>query len=431
GALDFLFSELVLTSFAEIRDRTILQSNYANMVHAFQQLKLRCHTNGLFPSIGMYPDLPANMGRSEAFYVAIDQGCWYGFCRNMEKIALIIGDLPTARESDQAAQKIAALFLSCFWNDEKEFICDSFDPHQHKQLDSFPIFSLLFLESAFGIELLSDKIIQLADFIEYHLLADNGLRMTPVWDRNHRTEPAMSAWYPHWDFVALRLLARASRWQAVCKWLGLVEVYFSRLGYCPEFISTNYFPPQQWQHHGAAWNLNCAAGWYNALIDAVVGLSFDIGGITCLPTAAVAGYKLNNLAYRGGSWSVTKVGKGNHIKQLEIDAEIIRGSTKIPARFYTSDYHTLKIVYHSKQAAYPVLTEAPGVELSAVKVKTTETFFEIKGSGWSRIYFTALDEVEALFDGRAVAMEWSAENGSGSVNLLLNGEHHLIVRRKN
>ncbi|UCE05245.1 MAG: hypothetical protein JSW07_16730, partial [bacterium] len=313
GAMDYLFSEVVLSLFSETRDRMIIRLNYTSLVHAYQYLNSRCDENGLFSSFGMYPDLPYKMGRTERFYVAIDQGAWYGLCRNLEKMALAIGDIPTANQAREMAGKIEGSFLSIFWHDEKGFICDSFDPTEKIRLPSFPVFSLLFLESSFGFRLLKNQVGKAAEFIENHLLGDNGLKMTPEWDINHNSEPAMSGWYPHWDLPGIKLLTRAAKWTAMQKWLNLVEACYSQLGYCPEFLSTKYQRPELWHHHGAAWNLNCAAGWYNALIHSIIGIAFDSGGITCHPSPLVPEASLKKLIFRNGRWEVKKSGEGDFI----------------------------------------------------------------------------------------------------------------------
>ncbi|MBN2090259.1 hypothetical protein JW964_11660, partial [candidate division KSB1 bacterium] len=150
GAMDALFSELVLALFSETNDKKILRANYTLLIYVFQYLKSLTHPNGLFPSFGMYPDIPQKMGRTEDFYVAIDQGTWYTFCRNLEKMALVINDIPTAMQTREMAEKIQRSFLSTFWDEKQGFLCDSFHPQTKIQLKSYPIFSLLFFESPFG-----------------------------------------------------------------------------------------------------------------------------------------------------------------------------------------------------------------------------------------------------------------------------------------
>lgn len=430
GGMDFLFSELVLSLFTETGDRQALLANYASLLTAFRQLKSRCHPNGLFPSIGMYPDIPAKMGRTEHFYVAIDQGAWYCLCRNLEKIASFIGDLPTAEQARSTAQHISSNFLSTFWNDDKGFLCDSFNPDGKKQFHSFPIFSLLFLESSFGWQLIRNKIDEAATFIENHLLSENGMKMTPSWDINHFSEPAMSGWYPHWDLPAVKLLVRAGKWSAVQKWLNLVEECYSRLGYCPEFIATNHEHDQIWFHHGAAWNLNCATGWYQALLFAIFGIEFDTGGITCFPTQISQNASLKGMNFRTGRWNISKLGRGQYISHLKIDGEQIFGSLKVPTKFYTNSEHTIIIYYENQKPDFPVLTELIGAELIDIQHSKKGTAFTIRGVGTTDVEFSSYEKPTIIFDKKRIPFIWEEKKKSGSFQTELNGNHQLAIQIK-
>lgn len=425
GAMDFLFSEVVLSLYAETGDRMILRGNYTALHDAFTHLQQRSHANGLFPTIGMYPDLPAKMGRDENFYVAIDEGAWYGLCRNLEKIARLVGDQPAAQRASRQASKIAENFLATFWDEEKGFICDAFDPRTGKRHASYPLFSLLFLESPWGYALLHNKLNSCAQFISAHLLNERGLALTPAWDVNHHSEPAMSAWYPHWDFAAIKALAHAGDFQAVRRWLHLVDECYRRLGYCPEFVALNVKPEEQWQHHGAAWNLNCAAGWYNALLHGLAGLEFDLGGLTCRTTPDMPAFRLKQLHFRGGRWQMEKSGSGKFITSLKVDGEEIKGTLKIPPRFYTADEHQLRIHYAEKPPHDPTLLELWGAELVNVDWAKDKAVFLIQGFGQTDLCFSSPRQPELRFDGREIDCQWQPETKTARCQLLLSGEHEI------
>jgi hypothetical protein len=426
GGMDFLFSELVLALFNETQDKMVLRANYAALHHAFSHLAEKTDARGLFPGIGMYPDLPQKMGRTEQFYVAIDSGAWYSFCRNLEKIAALLGDEPTANRAAEFAQKIHTHFLPTFWDDEKGFICDGFNPATGERLQTFPVFSLLFLESPLGYPLLESKMPAAGDFIRQHLLGANGLSMTPAWDRNHTSEPAMSGWYPHWDWVALKVLARGEHREAIHFWLDRVEACLRQLGYCPEFVATNVPPAERFTRHGAAWNLNCAAGWYNALLHAVLGLDFDLGGITCraLPTGTV-----EKLAFRGGRWSVRKSGTGQFISALRLDNTEIFGTWKIPVRFYTAESHDLEIRLQEQPPETPGLTELWGAAVNQVEISGAATRIEIQGLGLTDLQFCAAQPPQLLLDGQSLQFDWNAPRQTGACQLKLTGIHELVLRK--
>ncbi|HPI74116.1 MAG TPA: hypothetical protein PLZ01_11950, partial [bacterium] len=373
GGFDFLFSELVLMLYAETCDEQILRANYATVRRSFDALASAAHDNGLVPGIGMYPDLPQKMGRRETSYVAIDNAAWYALCRNMEKMAGILQDEPTARRAYALVEKVESHFLPMFWDEEKGFICDSLTPAAGERVGSYPLFSLLFLESAFGRYLLKEKVDACSCFIADHLLTETGLSLTPLWDKHHQSEPAMSSWYPYWDFPAVTVWTLARNGDAVRRWLSLLEQTYQALGYCPEFLALQTAPEERWLGHGAAWNLNCAAGWYNALLIGLFGLRFDLGGITCTAAVNSAGEPplLARLSYRFGRWTVRRCGEGNEIQFLRVDGVPIPASCKIPVSFYTCADHQLDIEYGLKPAAGPILADLAGATL--IKVTSHES----------------------------------------------------------
>ncbi len=430
GGFDFLFSELVLMLYAETRDDQILHANYATVRRAFDTLAGAAHDNGLVPGIGMYPDLPQKMGRTETSYVAIDNAAWYALSRNMEKMAWMLQDELTARRALALAEKVGYHFLPVFWDEEKGFIHDSFAPATGERVDSYPLFSLLFLESAFGRYLLKDKIHACSRFIAGQLLIETGLSLTPAWDRHHQSEPAMSSWYPYWDFPAVTVWTLARNGDAVQRWQSLLEQTYQVLGYCPEFITLHTAPEERWSHHGAAWNLNCAAGWYNALLIGLFGLRFDLGGITCTATPNYAGEPplLTRLSYRKGRWTVRRRGEGNEIKFIRVDGVAVPASRKVPDSFYTTADHQLDIEYGDEPAAGPVLLDLAGASL--IKVINHESYlvFTVHGLGAVDVLFSSPRCPELALDQTKISLRWDPADRTAYARLFMSGRHDLRLK---
>ena len=426
GAMDFLFSEVVLALFRETEDRTFLRSNYAVLVHAFNHLAARTNEQGFFPSIGMYPDLPQKMGRTTDSYVAIDEGAWYGLCRNVEKIAWLLDDHPTAKRSSVIAEKISQNFNATFFCEDKGFLCDSYNPHTKSPVTSYPLFSLLALESPLCYPLINGKEQACATFIVENLLDEHGISLTPPWDVNHTSEPALSAWYPHWDIIAIKMLSFAGKTAELYQWLSLVNECFTTLGYCPEFVSTNVAPTEKWKYHGAAWNLNCASGWYQALLFAVAGLDFDIDGVTCHSTAGMPHYCLEGLFFKGGRWTVQKTGAGQFISGLKIDGKVVTGSLKIPTCHYTKDQHHLMIHYTTVQPSFPQLARLDGAALIDVRVSGNKTVCLIKGFGLTDARIT-LPVHAVLLDNIKIPVSRNGNMNTGYCQFNLSGEHELMI----
>ncbi|NLP10123.1 hypothetical protein GX408_06970 [bacterium] len=427
GGFDFLFSELVLMLYAETCDDQILRTNYATVRRSFNALAAAAHENGLVPGFGMYPDLPQKMGRRETSFVAIDNAAWYALCRNMEKMAQMLQDEATARCAYAMAEKVESHFLPMFWDEENGFIHDSVVPASGERVDSYPLFSLLFLESAFGRYLLKEKIEACSRFIADHLLTETGLSLTPVWDRHHQSEPAMSSWYPYWDYPAITVWTLARNGDAVRRWQSLLEQTYQALGYCPEFLALHTAPEERWIRHGAAWNLNCAAGWYNALLTGLFGLRFDLGGITCTAAPSFAGEPplLTRLSYRFGRWTVRRCGVGNEIKFIRVDGVTIPASWKIPDSFYTSADHQLDIEYGDEPAAGPVLLDLAGASLIQVMGDESGFIWTVHGLGAVDVLFYSPQRPELWLDQTRLPLHWDPDRRTAHARLFLAGRHDL------
>lgn len=431
GGHDFLFSELVMILYSETQDKNILLANYPVLVHAFRELSGRCRANGLFTTMGMYPDLPQKMGRDENSYVAIDSGAWYGLCRNLEKISWQIGDLAMAGRAGAMADKIETSFLPLFWDDVKGFLCDSCNPETMKKIHSYPLFSLLMLESPYGYHLLREKLHDIGRFLNLHLLGATGLSLTPAWDVNHNTEPAMSAWYPHWDFPAVKIWTDNLDQTALQKWLAVVEQCYQALGYCPEFLSLETPAEQKWQNHGAAWNLNCATGWYQALLHSFIGIETDIGGLTCHPAPALHDGQraaIKKLCYRGGKWDIESAGKGDFITEIFVDDAPVIGTLKIPCSFYTPGCHRIKIQYDERPIDGPMLLSLCGAAVAGSESSPQQSVYPIQGFGRVDLRFAGARECTVWLDGRLIKHNDASGLHIGYSRLELTGEHELRLK---
>ncbi len=422
GAIDFLFANAVMRLFDETADRRVLYANYTTLVHAFRQMVDKADNNGFFPSIGMYPDLPQKMGRHESSLVCIDQGAFYCFCRLLIRAAQELGDDRTAQQARLLQMRIEAHFFDFFWDKDKGFFCDSYDLVQKRAIKSYPLFSLLFLESDMGDRLLRGKETRVARFIAEHSLTPYGLRLTPDWDIFHHTEPAMSSWYPHWDFPVLRLLGKAGEFKSIAKWLDLVESCFQRLGYCPEFIAAK--KPFA-SIHGAAWNLNCGSGWYNALLRALVGMDFGADGITLLATPYSC--RLSNIAFRSGLWSKESLGEGKHVAHFWVDGKKINYVLKIPSIFYTPGTHRLQVQYQTVPVLHALLHEIDA-EVISVQKKEKTIRYRVKGDGPVKAVFSGSVKNITLDDKQLQISSFT--NARWWVQFDLSGEHQLDIQEQ-
>ena len=100
-----------------------------------------------------------------------------------------------------------------------------------------------------------------------------------------------------------------------------------------------------WTKHGALSNLNCATGWYRAVIEAVLGLRLDGGRMEVLPCALPLGeVELRGLQHSGTTWDITVRYSGSALLEIKIDGVAMDGRI-VPERFFDGGRHALEGVY--------------------------------------------------------------------------------------
>ncbi len=398
----------------------------ARLGEAARQVRER----GLEANIGFYPDLPVRFGRSESSAVAMESGTLYAFCRLLETVALERGDSRTAGEATEIAGRIQTSFERAFWNEKTGFLMDSVDLLTGAPNEAYPLFSLMFMQTPLGLPLIRPHMHTMARFARDHFQMRHGTRLLPAWDGRRKGEDALSSWYPHWDVYLLKLLRRGGERDGILSWLQSMERVLERLGYAPEFIALDGLErgdTDAWRQHGAVSNLNCASGWYRAIVEGIFGIEFDTGGMSVVPLDLdIPGMSLRRLVHRGSQWEITVEGQGGSSAEIRVDGNILRGCTKVPSRFHDGRPHRLEIHYASR-GSHPCFTEIVNAEVVDTEGDDAHASVRIRGMGTVDIAFAAPHAMEVRVDGRTVAFR--SESGTGYTQLPLEGEHTLSLRK--
>lgn len=424
GSLDVLLYTLVYSAYLEHRDISDLEWIYPRMREFLGLVLARSDQRGLFPNIGFYPDLPLRFHRTITSAVAMEVAGFYTFCRICENVARLFSDDPTASRAAAAATTLETTFDETFYDSGKDFWIDSVDLENGERNTSFPVFTLLFLHSPLGLSLIRGRLKDAGEFISRHLCARFGLRLLPEWDRNAATETVSGSWYPHWDVYALTVLRRAGRSAEIVRWLSSMNDVLGWLGYAPEFLMLEGLPEEKGRH-GAASNLNCATGWYRALLVGLCGLEIDPGGITVLPLDLPLGrVALSGIRSHGTRWDLAVEHGGPYLRSFSVDGEEIRGCLKIPARYHDGGRHLIELRYGEERLA------APFAELTNAEVLDVR-----HGPSGTQVAFRALGRVEVVLagdhtgdlrlDGEVFAAGPLAGGSVFSLDLV--GEHRLMV----
>ena len=186
-------------------------------------------------------------------------------------------------------------------------------------------------------------------------------------------------------------------------------------------------PEKRWLHHGSPWNLNCATGWYKALVEGIVGIESDIGGLTYVPCNLSFPIELRGLRFRQTLWDITISGQGNEIDKIIADGKPVVGTYKLPRRCYRAGKHTLEVHYGTKQRQNFFLRELRGGEVTAVEAGKKSLAITMKGFGTVTLVFTAPTQPRLLFENRQTDFLWNEETLAGEVDIFAPGEHTLQI----
>ena len=444
GALEFLLLLLALQTSAEGSNPQVLDLVFPHASRHSHYLAESVDSRGLCRNIGYYPDFPGRFGRTENSAVAMETMATYGFCRMMETIALTRGAAEVLGEARQLAGQIENSFAEVFWDQERGFIRDSVDLQSGKVNDTYPLFSLLALQSPHAFSLVRPMLHSMARFARQEFLTAHGTRLLPAWDRRRENEAALSSWYPHWDIYLLKLFRRAGESGGIIDWLGSMERVLAHLRYAPEFLTLDGFSPENpecWRLHGAVSNLNCATGWYRAIIEGLFGIEFDPEEMTVIPLLLrLPPMALRGLRYRGSTWDIHVSHKGNGGSNapkgttytqltMRIDGTLHRGCTKIPSRYYDGNAHVLEVAYREVTGENdPILTELVNAEVLESRGDSSGAEVLLRALGTIDIVFPYSPALRLLLDGGQISYAHSGEVAHAQV--FLNGEHKISLLRR-
>jgi hypothetical protein len=407
---------------------TLLAEVYPHAVTHLRILGAEVDRQGFCANIGFYPDLPLRFGRSSRSATAIENLAFYTFCRRCETVALRLEDLETAERASALAARLERSLPETFWDPDRGFFRDAVDAETGLPNPSYPLFSLLFLHAPEGMTLLRGRLPECAEFISKHLLTPAGFRTLPGWDIHAHSETVSGSWYPHWDLYALKILRRAGRTREIMTWLSSVERALAHLGFAPETLPIDRLlagDPEAWHDHGSTSNLNCAAGWYGALLEGIMGLEMDLGGMTIIPCRLPIGSAgVRGIVCLGTTWDVEVENGGEECEALEVDGLPLEGTLKIPSPYSDGGRHRLLIRYGPTRGVPRLRELINGEVLSVTPIAGGGVVLETRVFGRGELVAEQTTGTE--IDG---SLPSGAPPGSALFSCILPaGRHRVVIR---
>jgi hypothetical protein len=432
GALDFLLVHLAYEHALAIGDKAGVLPVYPEAVDHLRSM-MAADPDGLIPSLSFYPDRPSAFGRSDCSVVTLEVGCTYVFARLMENVAVWLGDRAVQQEACRFAQRIEAVFVARFWDARTGFFIDSYDRVTGARNETWPLFSLLFLQSALGMQLFRGLVPAAGRFLEERLQTPMGTRLIPADDHRTSGEDALGSWYPHWDIYMLKLLRRAGRSGAIEHWARSAERVLQRLGYVPEFIALDGLTADAgpaWLRHGACANLNCVTGWHRSVVEGLFGIETDPGGMSVVPLGLDVGpMALRGYRFRGTRWDCVVRHGGPHLQEMRIDGELVHGCLKVPVAYQDGGSHELAIVYGPDPTPTPV-REVMNAEVISCERHGRSVALQLRTLGIADLILDLPTGVQCLIDGVTVPLAKDESAGCPSVRIGEAGVHECIITQR-
>ena len=379
----------------------------------------------------MYPDAPLKLGRSPDSYVSYEIGFYYCVCRMMEILASHAGDLEITQKASHQATHLETAYLEAFFDQDKGFLADALVGPDSQPNGTYPRYALFPMHNSFGAWLLRPVMDRLSQFIQKELLKPDGIRMVPDWDAHIDTETVTSAcWFLHFDLYCLKVFRRAGDAKAILEWLKLANDYFGQRQVIPELqmLDSSGQAKRTWEGPvGQIWQFFALSGWSRGLLEGVVGLESDIGGLTYIPCDLDMEIELRDFLFRDGSWNLDISGKGKWIGNLSVDQQPIAGSYKLPLKCYTPGNHQLKIVRTEVAPKTPILLEAVGAGINSLQLNKNRLTANLVANNEVNIIFYTPFRPEVNLNGKPMEANWDSKCGLGSTSFALNEEGELAI----
>ncbi len=437
GAHNLNYIALVYRYYIYTLDEETVRKVYPNLRKLFLEIYSRADETGLFLGRGSGTDNPEEFGRTAFAYVALDSGWWYEACRCLERLSLLLGDEEIREKTKEIAGKIRDNFLRIFYNPEMGFLYEGVHPLTQPlelagEKNDTPLLSNLGLfYGYYGEELVYEKLEKIADFAEKEFVKGDGIHYKPVWEKRgyYGWTRIGENWFPLYDICLCRLLRKTGRGETLEKILNLYEINFAM--YKSVFEGKNFKKPIATP---GVWQSFAAGSWYSNLIESIVGIEIDEGGLTYIPANLPLEMELAGLRFRDSFWRINIKGYGRWAEGITVDGHLLPGTLKVPREMLVNGEHTLNIE-RKDIVSHPVLLEAVNAYVKRIKISKDILSFKVEGRGSIPVKFYSPWIPEVKVDGKPVQLFWHSVgagcSGIGRLTVQLKeGEALITIGKK-
>lgn len=370
----------------------------------------RCDKRGMFADVGgTGADDPGQVGvRGEVLAPELI-GLWYSVLRLTENSAMAADDEPFAAELRRISDSVKDWYLKTFYDDKYGYLVVSVNPDTGDKNRTFQDVVTMAMDGLYGPNLLLEKVDNIASFIE-NQLAHPRLRVSvPFWNRSSELwHSCIMIQHSCHESRTLRFTGRGCElmryFDRLIKWFGETGTAVESLN-LTDLLSHQITQDRDWQAFGAR-------ARYALILQTILGIEFDYGGLTYIPCDTPVEAKLKNLNFAGRVWNVSLKGKGQWVKSITVNGKKVEGTYKIPASCVRTNGICRIIV--ERGVKFPdgiILSRAPSLEVRTVSAGKGKAVYELSGWARSPVWILSRKPVKAFLNGKKVeAVFYRAKN---------------------
>jgi hypothetical protein len=330
-----------------------------------------------------------------------NNGVWYNACRKMERMALRMNDPATAHLARETALAIERHFWRLLWNRREQCLAGAAHPAKG-QTDVFPSTSA-FWDFGYGDELCDGYQRRLVAYHLKHFYSPMGITfLSPfrprLWDRDGNQ---FHCSWPVLDSHMLKLALWAQNAEALRQFLPWLESLMARHT-VPEAIQMRVWKDHPVVYDPGAWQAYTISSWYRVVVECLLGVTLDEGGVTLTGTPA-APMALRGLHYRGTRLDIETRGRGWNLASLTLDGVKLLGTNKIAAALLRGRRHRMVVTRSAQPSARWHVVRANGSSVGIARAGRDALAFTLTGTGLSRVLLYAPGLRRIRHNGQAAA----------------------------